>query len=150
MADDDFDIDIYGEDDSTVDQVQKGIESTSPAVGDNTTEDVITNGNSETPEGDLKHHDEARQQQDATITSEARSHVIQSNIDYSNKRTYETHHGEDTREADADATEAVIISELQWWITDDDIRGWARFCGAEDDLQDITFSEHKVNGKCKG
>lgn len=49
-----------------------------------------------------------------------------------------------------DATMAIFISELNWWTTDDDIRGWVNETGHEDDLKGITFSEYKVNGKSKG
>ena len=43
-----------------------------------------------------------------------------------------------------------MVSELNWWTTDDDIRGWLRQGGCEDGIKDMTFSEHKVNGKSKG
>ncbi|KAL4991502.1 hypothetical protein BDW68DRAFT_184941 [Aspergillus falconensis] len=56
----------------------------------------------------------------------------------------------DDRPVDPDATPALLISELHWWTTDDDIRGWVREAGCEDELKDVTFSEHKVNGKSKG
>ncbi|KAJ5475432.1 hypothetical protein N7539_007719 [Penicillium diatomitis] len=52
--------------------------------------------------------------------------------------------------SDPDATSALMISDLFWWTTDDDIRGWVNKASAEDDLKDLTFSEHKVNGKSKG
>ena len=57
---------------------------------------------------------------------------------------------EDETPVDRDATSAVLISELAWWTTDDEIRGWVFQANAEDDLKDISFSEHKVNGKSKG
>lgn len=56
----------------------------------------------------------------------------------------------DDRQADPDATSALFISDLYWWTTDDDIRGWINSAGSEQELKDVTFSEHKVNGKSKG
>lgn len=56
----------------------------------------------------------------------------------------------DDRPIDPGATTAIMVSELSWWITDDDIRGWIAAVKCEEELKDITFSEHKVNGKSKG
>lgn len=56
----------------------------------------------------------------------------------------------DERAVDPGATSALLVSDLDWWITDDDIRGWANQCRCEDELEEVTFSEHKVNGKSKG
>ena len=58
--------------------------------------------------------------------------------------------GSDDRLVDSGATTALFISELHWWVTDDDVRGWANQSQCEDELEEITFSEHKVNGKSKG
>lgn len=58
--------------------------------------------------------------------------------------------GSDERPIDPGATTAILISDLHWWNTDDDIRGWVNQANCEDELKDITFSEHKVNGKSKG
>lgn len=57
---------------------------------------------------------------------------------------------QDERPIDPGATTALLISDLHWWITEDDIRGWANQAACEDELKDVTFSEHKVNGKSKG
>ncbi|KAH0565513.1 hypothetical protein GP486_001087 [Trichoglossum hirsutum] len=56
----------------------------------------------------------------------------------------------DNRPVEQGATSALFISDLHWWTTDDDIRGWINQAECEDELKDITFSEHKVNGKSKG
>jgi hypothetical protein len=56
----------------------------------------------------------------------------------------------DDRSTDPGATTAILISDLHWWTTEDDVRGWANQAGCEDELRDVTFSEHKVNGKSKG
>ena len=58
--------------------------------------------------------------------------------------------GLDDRYVDPGATTALFVSELHWWVNDDDVRGWANQSQCEDELEDITFSEHKVNGKSKG
>ena len=58
--------------------------------------------------------------------------------------------GADDRYVDPGATTALFVSELHWWVNDDDVRGWANQAQCEDELEEITFSEHKVNGKSKG
>jgi hypothetical protein len=58
--------------------------------------------------------------------------------------------GSDERPVDPGATSALLISDLNWWNTDDYLRGMARQANCEEELKDITFSEHKVNGKSKG
>ncbi|KAM0279671.1 hypothetical protein ACHAQH_004473 [Verticillium albo-atrum] len=56
----------------------------------------------------------------------------------------------DDRVVDPGATNSITVSDLNWWNTDDEIRGWSRRAHCEDELKDMTFSEHKVNGKSKG
>lgn len=56
----------------------------------------------------------------------------------------------DGRSVDPGASNALLISDLHWYTTEDDIRGWANEVRCEDELKEVTFSEHKVNGKSKG
>jgi hypothetical protein len=56
----------------------------------------------------------------------------------------------DERPIDPNSSHAVQIVDLHWWVTEDDVRGWCARSGAEAELKDLTFNEHKVNGKSKG
>lgn len=56
----------------------------------------------------------------------------------------------DERQIESGATTALMISDLHWWTTEDDLRAWANSVDAECELREISFSEHKVNGKSKG
>ncbi|GAW21344.1 hypothetical protein ANO14919_108630 [Xylariales sp. No.14919] len=146
MADEDFEIDVYG--DANADTDSKADDSNAQAYDSNTSI-TIANGSNPPESGN---------------DSSANHH---SNYDAQDRHTTENHddHGaparqyqqgvkrkgeSDDRPIDPGATNCLLMSELNWWTTDDDIRGWVTHASCEDELKDITFSEHKVNGKSKG
>ncbi|KAF2741558.1 hypothetical protein EJ04DRAFT_558252 [Polyplosphaeria fusca] len=57
---------------------------------------------------------------------------------------------DDGRDIDPGATTALSINDLNWWVSEEDIRGWANQSDCEAELVELTFNEHKVNGKSKG
>ncbi|KAI0883818.1 uncharacterized protein GGS22DRAFT_26345 [Annulohypoxylon maeteangense] len=150
MADEDFEIDVYGDapdandagdsanaDAATLDE-SKPDESNNHAYENNSS---ITIANGSNPDSMAhSHHDGQEEQNDMHLYSE------RATPSQSLKRKEVS----DDRPIDPGATSALLLSELQWWSTDDDVRGWIRRASCEDELKDITFSEHKVNGKSKG
>ena len=164
MADDDnFDIDIYGDDsyqDSTVQDAaapdasvantntntNSGENTTAleAKTGDNTVEDkqestdTITDGGAQ--------QDSTVQQISSTGGSGQDVHRQAPQQQGTKRKQGE----DDDRPTDPGATAALMINDLNWWISEEDIRGWANQSGCEDELNEVTFNEHKVNGKSKG
>ncbi|PWY82193.1 hypothetical protein BO70DRAFT_36320 [Aspergillus heteromorphus CBS 117.55] len=156
--DDNFDIDIYGDgggynandqgdykpEDETkqedTDLILDAPDSTSPNQGDGSSDGTLK------PDSEAAGpHSEHVTQPDAASQPPAKETPAPQQAQQGVKRKEL-----DDRPTDPDATPALLISDLYWWTTDDDIRGWIRQADAEDELKDVTFSEHKVNGKSKG
>ncbi|PGH26655.1 hypothetical protein AJ80_01601 [Polytolypa hystricis UAMH7299] len=152
--DDNFDIDIYGDGGGYTGNEQEGDFKTEDAdiildtsehqqngeVNDENTGEKYGNGNEHAENGNHKIFKTEDSTQEATPA------VKQPTPQQGVKRK-ESH---DSRATDPDATTALFVSDLFWWTTEDDVRGWVNDAGCEGDLKDVTFSEHKVNGKSKG
>lgn len=157
---DDFDFDIYGDDSAQTyeeadqqptdanavnageAQYDEAYQAQDAQVGDESyqmTEDTQTTA-AEGQEGD--------QHYDASAGLPNASEAMQSDqVQQGTKRKS----GDDAETPiDPAATSALSLSELNWWTSEDEIRGWANECGVEDQMKELTFNEHKVNGKSKG
>lgn len=166
---DNFDIDIYGDGGEDYQQeTQGGVEyktqdSTELSLDTTNTRTQETNGVS-TAEGENKtspsHYDGSKTsngsymlgdgQQKISSTDGPSQDQLQPPKQAPQQQGVKRKEGSDDRPIDPGATTALFISDLHWWTTDDDIRGWVNQSECEDELRDITFSEHKVNGKSKG
>jgi hypothetical protein len=165
MADDEFDIDIYGdtnteqETEGTLKEDEEGdmnIDGLEPVNG----HAAETNGQKHEEEQeddyvDIKTGNDIRdqsmsEQQKIKSTDESGADILTIPKQAPQQQGVKRKEGSDDRDVDPGATTALLISDLHWWNTDDDVRGWVNQARVEDELKDITFSEHKVNGKSKG
>lgn len=161
MADDEFDIDIYGDAEEKDTSVKKDEEGDVAINGteqghDDATADPNGVEHQEHADDDYvdikvdKDQSVSNDQQKIKSTDESGGAVLNIPKQAPQQQGVKRKGGSDDRPIDPGATSAILISELHWWNTDDDIRGWINQAQVEDELKDITFSEHKVNGKSKG
>jgi len=167
MADDEFDIDIYG--DTNGEQEQDGpfkkdeegdvkIDGLEASNGDAEESNGAEINGTKRDEEEEDYVDIRVDQEDPKLngaqqiksTDESGQGALNIPKQAPQQQGVKRKEGSDDRAIDPGATTALRISELHWWNTDDDIRGWVNQAQVEDELKEITFSEHKVNGKSKG
>lgn len=180
---DDFDIDIYGNDEASPDasneqQAPNEMDIKDESASQNTSPQATESNQqaSETQPSDAMHvADNADQPQAQTqkikdetaVGDDGNSHTPDANDAIAptqemenlragekspavNPSSAQKAPANDDRPLDPGATSALIISDMMWWNTDNEITGWAVESGCEQELKDITFCEHKQNGKSKG
>lgn len=142
-----FDIDIYG-DEPDVTQADPQVTSDQSATE--------THANNQTHAADDQAQSQAQAQEQVTgnpqaIASTNGNHEVTAPRQAPTEQDPERKEGDvDARPVDAGATTALRLGELLWSTTEDDIRGWANQVRVENELINMTFNEHKVNGKSKG
>jgi hypothetical protein len=56
----------------------------------------------------------------------------------------------DGRPVDPGALPSLKLSELHWWTTEEDVRAFCAAANTEHELRELAFGEHKINGKSRG
>lgn len=172
MADDDnFDIDIYGDDtspdyqdsnlqggdvkqeDTTAMHTDTNYDNTSEPMGEVNSEATDQATKQENSHGGTANggaHQENGTQQISSTGGSANNQIEPPKQAPRQQGMKRKQGDDDERPLDPGATAALMINDLHWWVSEEDIRGWANQSGCEDELIDVTFNEHKVNGKSKG
>ena len=159
--DDNFDIDIYGDggEDYGQDELHNDVKPQENVEQEpHVMEAVPTDNSNNLPDGDVQSsevkqeggHEDNDVAQKIASTDQSTPHAVQVTKQAPQTQGLKRKDGPDDRPLEPGATSAIFVSELNWWVNDDDIRGWANQSQCEDELVDISFSEHKVNGKSKG
>ncbi|KAI6247319.1 hypothetical protein HI914_04225 [Erysiphe necator] len=157
MADDEFDIDIYGDANTVQEKESNVYQSEERTETKSCAENFNIHKSDEEQEDDyvdIKVNSNGlgkpNERQKIKSTDESGQETLNIPKQAPQQQGVKRKDGSDDRPIDSGATTALLISELNWWNTDDDIRGWINQAQVEDELKEITFSEHKVNGKSKG
>jgi hypothetical protein len=158
--DDNFDIDIYGDEE---DQQQPQQQAEGDDFDYNYEETQEQSGHAE-QNGESNGHplasggDSANDQQ---ASHQPASNTPQQNLkrkapddeseDQSQQRpASQTPVAANGRPVDPGALPSLKLSELHWWTTEEDVRAFCAAANTEHELKELAFGEHKINGKSRG
>jgi hypothetical protein len=150
MADEDFEIDIYGSAENDAQEEPQNQDANAQAYDSNASITIANGSNDSSHTQTNSHVDYDAEGQDGQEEMEETARDETPAKSQQPQQGVKRKEGSDNRPIDPGATNCLMISELNWWQTDDDIRKWVVQANCEEELKDITFSEHKVNGKSKG
>ena len=165
-ADDDtFDIDIYG-DDAQEEQPNQPLAPEDDLYGGDDDYEYNFDGNGQTkdstqdsaPSNEVtaQSTDPSKEHQSETqptASSPAQQGVKRKAPDDGPEPNHRPHSSasiNSNRTIDAGATAALKLNDLHWWTTEDDLRSFCARAEVESDLREISFGEHKINGKSRG
>jgi hypothetical protein len=147
MAEDDtFDIDIYGDDGQ--DQAQPDHQDGDDLIFDD--DELAPQTTTEKP----SHATNGTTSQDTPSAPQGTKRKAQDDEDDSGQTQQastpsQTNNTQNTA-IDPSAMPALRLAELHWWTTEEDVRAFCARAGVEGELREITFGEHKINGKSRG
>jgi hypothetical protein len=162
--DDNFDIDIYGDEEEQQQQQQQQAEADEFDYNYEETQEQsghaeqsgANNGHPVANAGDGA-NDQWESHQPAPLTSNNTQQNLKrkapddENEDHAQQRpASQTPLAADGRPVDPGALPSLKISELHWWTTEEDVRAFCAAANTELELREIAFGEHKINGKSRG
>lgn len=146
-ADDDtFEIDIYGDD-----------QPEQPPVKEEPAQDSTAKAELKTEPNETPAPDDIKPEPNGSVTSSAQQGTKRKVPD--DEQEIKQEHGQqeqyeedyvDNRPVDPGAMPALKLADLHWWTTEEDVRALCVRAEAEEELHELSFGEHKINGKSKG
>ncbi|KAI7597626.1 hypothetical protein KC346_g14598, partial [Hortaea werneckii] len=152
-ADDDtFEIDIYGDDQpEQPEPTPATAESEQQPTTDNTKDELQDNGN--LSQQDNKQEADGSEPSTSHQGVKRKAEDDESDIRHDPSTVDDQHNHEesvDNRPVDPGAMPALRLADLHWWTTEEDIRYFCAQAQTEPELSELSFGEHKINGKSKG